>query len=106
MTFDELAAKYALFIRNERFHDLKKEADYFRKHPTLSASDKSWGEWSYNRFFLPFAFDKPIPDAIIQTRDRFTVNVDGYLIDINTTYAPDFLSKKDYLVWLYETVKV
>lgn len=103
---DELAAKYEEFIRHERFPDLKKEASYFKNHGQLSESDKSWGEWTFNRFFLPFAFDKPVPNGIIHTRNKFTVNVNGYLIDIDTTYAPDFLAKKEYLMWLSDVVKV
>jgi hypothetical protein len=106
MTYEELEAKYREFIRHERFPDLRREADHFKNHSLLSESDKSWGEWAFNRFFLPYAFDKPVPNGIIHTRNKYTVNVKGYLIDIDTTYAPDFLGKREYLRWLCEAIKV
>ena len=106
MTYEELEAKYAMFVRHHRFPDLKREANHFKNHSLLSESDKSWGEWSFNRFFLPFAFDKPVPNEIIHTRNKYTVNVNGFFIEIDTTYAPDFLAKKEYLVWLSEVIRV
>ncbi|MFX2256801.1 hypothetical protein V6380_08260 [Acinetobacter variabilis] len=103
MDYKKLEGLYDDFVGQECFSEIEQQAEKILQDPDLDEKNKKTGNWVYNyRFWNKYL---AIPrGSLTQTENRFSIEVDGRGINLNSTEAPNFRDKDRYLAWLHQAI--
>ena len=99
MNYEKLEGLYDSFLAHEKFKDVERNAEHVLLHPDLDEENRKAGNWEYNLRFWGNYLPRPI-GGMTHTHKRYSFIISGKRVDLDSTEAPNFRDKINYLKWL------
>ncbi|NKG34767.1 hypothetical protein [Acinetobacter junii] len=99
MNYEKLEELYESFLAHEKFSDIEKNAEQVLQNPKLDEENRKVGNWEYNFYFWGNYLPRPI-SGILHTHQRYSIEMLGKRVDLDSSNAPNFRDKENYLKWL------
>ncbi|WP_329414065.1 hypothetical protein [Acinetobacter indicus] len=103
MDYKKLEELYDAFVEHKCFSEIEQQAEKILQDQDLDEQNRKTGNWVYNYRFWNNYLITP-RGLLTQTENRFSVEVDSKIIDLNSTEAPNFRDKDRYLAWLHQAI--